>query len=298
MICTKYPRYLYDSRIPSKSDGSLYHFTSKKGFFDILEDLTFLPSSFNKLNDLNEGNVYNIRMDKNFGVIYGADTYIKQHCHVLCFSQNYDIEGLHCEGTNHPAMWAHYAENTNGACIVIDKDAFIEKNKQILDKYFYKFESVKYGLLNAPMDDEINFNANNPQEFIKNNWKPLFFRKHRDWEYEDEYRLFIMDYDGKFSIDGCIKHIVLGEKFLKDKTTKDETNMKRLFDLIVDPSSTCYKKFFPHSFACSLHSINGYFTDEIAGQIIMNLNANKNDERYLNYLKWLNEENGYQLGQF
>lgn len=54
--------------------------------------------------------------------------------------------------------------------------------------------------------------------------------KHKDWENEDEHRLFIMDYYGKLSVDGCIKYIVLGRKVLLDSV-----KMKSLMDMLVDP---------------------------------------------------------------
>ena len=99
-----------------------------------MEDMTLLPSSFGNLNDMNEGNVSNMNMNENFMVMYNAEKYIKEKCHLLCFSQNYDICGFGNEGTNHPAMWAHYAENSNGVCIVIDKEAFFRKNKATKQK--------------------------------------------------------------------------------------------------------------------------------------------------------------------
>lgn len=85
------------------------------------------PSSFGKLNDINEDNVSNMNMNKNFLVMYNAEKYINEHCHILSFSQNYDEYGYCQEGTNHPAMWAHYADDSKGVCIVIDKEAFIRK---------------------------------------------------------------------------------------------------------------------------------------------------------------------------
>lgn len=181
-----------------------------------MEDLTLLPSSFERLNDMNEGNVHNMNLNRNFMVMYNTDKYIKEKCRILCFSQNYDINVFGQEGTNHPAMWAHYADNSNGVCIVIDKETFIAKNKDILENHFYKFEDVEYNIFNTPDDEKIDFKAETEQEFIKKNWKPLSFLKHKDWENEDEHRLFIMDYDGKLSIDGCIKYIVLGRKLYLD----------------------------------------------------------------------------------
>ena len=217
MLLTELPAYLYwNAELPRKGDGALFHYTSLGSFKKILEDLTLLPSSFKRLNDMNEGNVRNMCLNHNFMVMYKADEYIKEKCHIISFSQNYEINGLCYEGTNHPAMWAHYADNSNGVCIVIDKETFIAKNKDIFENYFYKFEDVEYNLFNTPDSEKIDFEAETECEFIKKNWKSLFFLKHKDWENEDEHRLFIMDYNGKLSIDGCIKYIVLGRKLFLD----------------------------------------------------------------------------------
>lgn len=289
MLLTELPVYLYyNEELPHKGDGALFHYTKMESFLKILEDLTLLPSSFGKLNDMNEGNVHNMNMNKNFMVMYKAEKYIKEKCHLLCFSQNYDLCGLGHEGTNHPAMWAHYAEDSNGVCIVIDKDAFVKKNKDVLDTHFYKFEDVEYNIFNTPSDDKINFEAETPEEFIKSNWKVLFFMKHNDWENEDEHRLFIMDYDKKLSIDGCIKYVVLGRKVFLDNT-----RLKSIIDKVVDPSLGCYRKFIPHSFTTMCYDNHGYSTMEIASKIDMIVRANLNDERYAEYYRWLHEEHGY-----
>lgn len=81
---------------------------------------------------MNEGNVHNMCMNHNFMVMYEAEKYIKERCHILCFAQNYDVKGYGIEGTNHPGMWAHYADNSNGVCIVIDKETFIKRTDQSL----------------------------------------------------------------------------------------------------------------------------------------------------------------------
>ena len=233
MLLTELPAYLYWNAVLSrKGDGALFHYTSFGSFKKILEDLTLLPSSFKRLNDMNEGNVRNMCLNHNFMVMYKVDEYIKEKCHIISFSQNYEINGFCYEGTNHPAMWAHYADNSNGVCIVIDKETFIAKNKDIFENYFYKFEDVEYNLFNTPDSEKIDFEAETEYEFIKKNWKSLFFLKHKDWENEDEHRLFIMDYNGKLSIDGCIKYIVLGRKLFLDNV-----KIKELLDIIVNPSS-------------------------------------------------------------
>lgn len=290
MLLTELPTYLYHhEELPQKGDGALFHYTKFESFMKILDDLTLLPSSFGKLNDLNEGNVNNMNMNRNFQVMYEAEKYIQERCHILSFSQNYDILGFGQEGTNHPAMWGHYADNTNGVCIVIDKEAFVKNNQAILDRYFYKFEDVEYDIFNTPKEEKINYTAKTAQDFIKDNWKCLFFLKHKDWENEDEHRLFIVDYDGKFSIDGCIKYIVLGRKLFLD-----EVRIKQIMDKVVDPDSACYHKFIPHSFATSCYNNQGYFTFEIAFKIDMIVKANMHDERYADYYRWLHEEQGYE----
>lgn len=291
MLLTELPAYLYwREEVPRKGDGALFHYTSLESFKKILEDLTLLPSSFERLNDMNEGNVHNMNLSKNFMIMYKTDKYIKEKCRIICFSQNYDIKGFCQEGTNHPAMWAHYADNSNGVCIVIDKEAFISKNKDILENHFYKFEDVEYNLFNTPDDEKIDFEAETEQEFIKKNWKPLFFLKHKDWENEDEHRLFIMDYDGKLSIDGCIKYIVLGRKLFLDNT-----RIKELVDIIVNPSSICYHKFTPRSFASMCYNTHGYDTMDIAFKILMILKNNTSNPLYADYVEWLNTEQGYNI---
>ena len=289
MLLTKLPIYLYHhEELPYRGDGALFHFTKFESFLKILEDMTLLPSSFGNLNDMNEGDVNNMNMNNNFLVMYNAEKYIKDRCRILSFSQNYDIGGFGQEGTNHPAMWAHYAENSNGVCIVLDKDAFVKKNKEVLGKHFYKFEDIVYDIFNTPNDEVINYKANTPEEFIMNNWKALFFMKHKDWENEDEHRLFIMDYNGKLSIDGCIKYIVLGRKVFLDAS-----RIKLIMDMVVDPKFICYHKFIPHSFATMCYNYHGYSTMEIAYKIEMIVRENLLDRRYTDYERWLKEEQGY-----
>lgn len=291
MLLTKLPAYLYwHEELPHKGNGALFHYTNLESFKKILEDLTLLPSSFERLNDMNEGNVHNMNLSQNFMVMYNTDKYIKEKCRIICFSQNYDIKGFGQEGTNHPAMWAHYADNSNGVCIVIDKEAFISKNKDIFENHFYKFENVEYNFFNTPDDEKIDFEAETEQDFIKKNWKPLFFLKHKDWENEDEHRLFIMGYDGKLSIDGCIKYIVLGRKLFLDNI-----RIKDLLDIIVNPSSICYHKFTPHSFATMCYNSHGYDTMDIASKILSVVMSNISEPPYLDYVEWLNTEQGYDI---
>ena len=84
MLLTKLPTYLYHhEELPQRGDGSLFHFTKYDSFLKILEDMTFLPSSFGQLNDMNEGNVNNMDMNENFIVMYEAKRFISERCRLL-----------------------------------------------------------------------------------------------------------------------------------------------------------------------------------------------------------------------
>lgn len=291
MLLTELPVYLYHhEEVPQRGDGALFHFTKLDSFLKILDDMTLLPSTFGNLNDMNEGNVNNMNMNENFKVMYDAERYINERCHLLSFSQNYDVMGYGQEGTNHPAMWAHYADNSNGVCLVIDKDTFVKKNQSVLKAHFNRFEDVEYSVFNTPDDEQIEYEAKSAQEFIKRNWRALFFLKHKDCENEDEHRLFIMDYDGKLSIDGCIKYVVLGRKLFLDNI-----RLKGIMDKVVDKGYACYHKFLPHSFATACYNNQGYFTFECAFKILEVVKNNLSDERYAAYERWLNEKQGYSV---
>lgn len=64
---------MHSYELPCRGDGALFHFTKEESFFKIMSDLTFKPSSFDKLNDLNEGNIHNLNMDKNFMVMCNTE---------------------------------------------------------------------------------------------------------------------------------------------------------------------------------------------------------------------------------
>lgn len=285
------PHYTYYSyELPKVGNGDLFHYTSAERFFSILVDMTLKTSSFKGLNDLNEGNVHNLDMNKNFKLLYDAEEYIQEHCSIICFSKNYSYKGYVQEGTNHPGMWAHYANNSDGVCIVIDKEAFIKRNKNIFDNHFYCFDDVEYSFFNAPNDDAVKRNMNTVKEFVKQNCKNLFFLKHMDWEHEGEHRLFLSGYTGKFSIKGCIKFVALGEKFWKNNE-----RIKRLIDMIINPEFECYKQFIPHSFAMVNYNNTGYFTGVCAFKIIDCLLNTKETNPYKDFLEWLNMEHGYSI---
>ena len=266
-----------------KGTKTLYHFTSSKSFFLILDDLKLKISSFKNLNDLNEANLRNFEF-QNKEFRDELKEYIDNNCGIISFSQDYQIKGFPIKGINHPAMWAHYAGNSEGVCIAIDKDLFIKKNKNILSrkKSFYRFGSVRYRPINAPRN--VVYNGEKLSEFIKKYYKSLFFLKHIDWQNEYEYRLFIIGNNEKLSIDGCIKYVVLGSKFYDNKKSMNE-----LIDKITNAKSMCFRKFVPHSFAVAVYGIGGYRADGVlAVHGICDIIENKVSD-YKDYKDYLDE---------
>ncbi|MCM1372263.1 MAG: hypothetical protein NC113_06385, partial [Bacteroides sp.] len=70
--------------------------------------------------------------------------------------------------------------------------------------------------------------------------------------------------------------------------------IKKLTDLIVNPNSTCYKKFVPHSFATTSYDSHGYSTFEISFKIHETIKKySQIDNLYRQYDEWLHNEQGY-----
>ena len=271
-------KYLFpDSLVLGDNGKNLYHFTSAESFFSIFNDLTLKFSSFKKLNDLNEANLCNFEFRSKDKILRDKlKRYIDDKCGIICFSQDYNEKGFSISGVNHPALWAHYANNTNGVCIVIDKDMFIKKNENILAKCFWRFESVDYEFVTAP---NIDYNGEINSEFIENFYKTLFFIKHKNWQNEHEYRLFVMDCDEKMSINGCVKQVVLGNKF-----SNNEFWMRKLVDKIADPQDICFKKFELHNFAVAVSYPGGYMADTTLGVHRISTIIEKSIYNYKNFL--------------
>lgn len=185
----------------------LYHFTTAESLFKIIENMTLKFSTFDNLNDLNE-------KELNFGFFDSflplqIERYIVENCKLISFTRDYNRFGEN-KGINHPRMWAQYAGNNTGACIVINEKKFKKINSEILKKAFCKIENVEYKgfIFNGEYKDDVE-----PKLFIEKEYKKLFFLKHVDWKNEDERRLFYIGEEKYLTINNCVKYICLGNKF-------------------------------------------------------------------------------------
>ena len=283
MSSVKYP--IYQKEIPSLYDGLLFHYTKFDSFINIIKTMSLRSSPFSKLNDRNEGDINDLSFCMCYSLVAKIKELIRNNCRLICFSKNYKNDEAIFKGTNHPAMWAHYADNLNGVCIVLDENEFKSKNKELFDKHFIQFGDVSYSIINSPSEDEFDYSIDSPHEFIKKHWDKLFLKKHNDWRYEVERRLFILDCENEFNIEGCIRYIVLGKRLVQD-----ESKVKLLFDVLTNPQNSCYHNLTPNSFAAIEKSPIGYHSYDIGSTILDKIRQYKED--YTSYIEWLHKDAG------
>lgn len=277
------PLYLYgNAELPSPDDGALFHYTKSENLLKILETMTLRSTPLCKMNDLNEANIDSLNWNQDYMLMIKTKKYVKEQCSIISFSRNYMAGPICEEGSNHPAMWAHYAEDSKGVCLVLDKQSLIANNQQQLASLFYQMEPITYSLHNAPEEGIENQSYSSVSDFIRKNYKELFFKKHVDWSYEDEIRFFVELPEIYLDIKGAIKHIVLGGRL-----RIDEARIERLIEQIITPGKKSYRYFNMHSFAEIMPTINGYLTDDGSQTIYMQLQKMANKSVLAKeYLKW------------
>lgn len=166
---------------------------------------------FSTISNINDNN---LKIDNTF-----VNKLIKEDCKVLCFSLS---SGKYTAGYSYSAMWAHYAENHTGICLEIDKDIFIEENKNIIQTDFFQkicyFDYETEKIIHPTVDyTKINDNADYiKKEFRFDNAKHIYFTKSKEWENENEFRLIHLSEeknDEFCKIEKSLKNIYLGIKF-------------------------------------------------------------------------------------
>ena len=141
-------------------------------------------------------------------------------------------------------MWAHYADDSNGVCIVLDKRILDSLNQKKLKGIFHKNQGVSYSLDCSINEETLNKPYSSAKEFVRMNYKEVFFKKHKDWSRESEARFLVELPEFYLDINGAIKYIVLGSR-LKD----DEHKVLTLLDMMITPGTTAYHYLTPYSFA-------------------------------------------------
>lgn len=269
------PCYRYGlDQVPEVGDGSLYHYTKFDSFLKILDSMTLRSSPLSKMNDLNEADLSGIDWSKDFLLMYDAQNYVRTKCSVISFTQNYDVESNCREGANNPAMWAYYAENSGGVCIVLDREALIENNDDRLKNVFYTLEDVEYTCEHNPHMEVQPGDCSNVSDLVHKNYKEIFFKKDIVWKNESEVRFFVESPEFYLNIKDAIKYIVLGKHLIENRE-----HMCQILSLIGTSDSLNKNYFIPHSFATFSKSQGGYLVHDASHHIVQYLHEMNEEAR-------------------
>lgn len=244
----------YINSVNNNTENYLYYYTRGNTLFKILDSLSILVSRYNNVKDLDEANLDCLGRD--WPKQFKLRPFIYEKCCFISFVHNFISEGRPVLGTSHPRMWAQYAEDNQGACIIINKDNLLKRIGEIPDISYSNIGDIDYKwdkcVSSEKTEKIIDFCRNANEEKILTNYsKEMFLTKHKDWEQECETRLYIIkknkidEREGEkkmnVSIDGCIEGICLGYKFLDEterviKLSKllSDTNYKYCYQVKLD----------------------------------------------------------------
>lgn len=185
---------------------SLSHYTTLEAAKAILGNMTLKLSmgAFLAADDPRETKYwhFNVNMNatENHQLFHerSISEQIKQGIGSLSFIR--DMKNI--PGYYRPRMWAQYAENHRGICIVFNKRALLHCIHEYLDnqgviyngnvKYINHSESFRVGeLTDITQDDIINENISKfESEIFQESHRTIYlFSKHKDWRDEAEYRI-------------------------------------------------------------------------------------------------------------
>lgn len=165
----------------------LYHFTSAKAAFRIIESGKLRFGKSYRLNDLIESNRVVFKHLLSGGDLChdDKDAFAEDEMRryqVISFAQDSNLEEHRILGFDLHSMWGLYANKGYGVCLVFDK------NKLELEDTDWG-DDVQYN--NIVLQDFVF--ANKSRIGLKNEiWRrrrEIFFTKRKEWEYEQEFRV-------------------------------------------------------------------------------------------------------------
>lgn len=215
----------------------LYHYTTLETAVEkILYSGQLRLGPFAQTNDPRESQNWGIRStdgaknDRSFGQLMKLINEDRlKRCKVLCLTRD-DMEhhrlGFGRRGFARARMWAQYAGNHRGICLIFDAaklDAIINRTLGCKGK-IYK-GSVEYTDSIAGVTEASTFRIEEGceakletivKQHIDQYANTMFFNKNRDWKDETEYRYVFYSDDGEYQfipIDNILKGLVLGVDF-------------------------------------------------------------------------------------
>lgn len=169
----------------------LYHYTSFETTCKIIASSSLKYGLLKDMNDINES-YRPLFWEKVEGFDEKSFKDELKEIKQLSFSIDYK----QTKGFDIPAMWGHYANKGRGICLVFDK-SIIEKSTK--DKSKFCSGRIKYTQDTAYIDcNKVKINTG---DYLWNNKKELFFKKTKDWSYEQEYRIIAKDVNKFFEFE-------------------------------------------------------------------------------------------------
>lgn len=287
--------YFDDNINSSVSKNWLYHFTTAESFIKILETMTLKVSKFENLNDPSDGMMdwtgYEL---SDFVDQVECEDFVMQNCSLISFSRDFKRNGQIQRATCHHRMWAQYADNFNGVCIVIDKDSFIRENSDLLNTpgCKYAIETVRY----SDFVKEIKYDNTDYTNFLFKHRKPIFFTKNADWKEEGEVRFLGINLTSNFlSIQNSIAYICLGTRFF-DARNDGKDYRRILAETLTDSANKCYHRIIPDSFATMVCSF-GHYLETFGYQEIQRAFQSESIvfKRINEYQDWCRDKRNYMI---
>jgi hypothetical protein len=190
----------------SESPSEIYRFMSSEGCIKSILNRSLRISNIAKLNDpydmmlgvsaLPPG--YEEKVDTLKAALHMREI-MSQQAGVICFSARF----------SDPVMWAHYAANHSGMCLVFDATVLPDG---VLKKVRYTKErpTVSYGCLHSVAEGEEG------NELYQEAFFDALVAKSDSWSYEEEYRIILLitdksSYNGVFGLPkGFLKRVIVG----------------------------------------------------------------------------------------
>lgn len=168
---------------------------------------------------------------------------LKHKTNLGCFSQDEALTGDHtrdiyARGFGKSKMWAQYADNHRGVCLILEKAAI---RKAAVDQ----FENDRFRLYGGSMvyKDRFITEGNNPaggfvvdadyletlgfdeyvKAHVKTHHKTLFFEKVTDWSKENEFRVVVFGEKEEelfLNIDGAVAGVLFGTDCTEENITR------------------------------------------------------------------------------
>lgn len=275
---------LFDERLDTKK--YLFHYTTIENAVKILYGNSLKFSKISRANDTLESKP-RIHIDSDQELFRNVIKYFREmnnEClQILCFTMDLDkkctsefsnelddkerMTNFAGRGYSLPRMWAQYAANNRGICLVFDKQGLINLIKNSLRSFLLVYQPISYynRFSTYKMSDDsiiqfldrINKTKSSEQrtlwniDFLKDNIDFViynYFSKLDDWIGENEFRFVAYGQDDYFVkyIDKALVGIVMGENI--------EPANERIIKSFCPETCELRKILFSYA-GCQLHSV-------------------------------------------